>query len=356
ASTEGCDDANTTNGDGCSSTCQVEPGATCTGAEPSVCSRVSRFNGKEYLFSASLPTQSWANAQTICQNWGGHLARIDDAREQQHLEDNVFLVDTWIGGQHDGSNWVWRDGSNNVFHAGNAPGTTNSYTHWDRGQPDGAAGQCAYLWGSHAYWWDNAGCGGARAYVCERLDKTALACGNRVVQGTEECDDGNTTPNDGCSSMCTLERGYFCSLSGGPCTQVCSMLGNSFSRFPVPAAGLPASTLATEQSNESNAAEVEYIRCATNALTALHAEQACRSFGAGWQLADISSEFENSLIAGQLSGNAWWVGGTDDEDGSIFGVEEGGAAVWRWRTGGALLNPVFSAWISSEPNNGGASH
>ena len=32
----GCDDGGTTNGDGCDSTCMIEPGFTCTG-EPSVC-------------------------------------------------------------------------------------------------------------------------------------------------------------------------------------------------------------------------------------------------------------------------------------------------------------------------------
>ena len=37
ASTEGCDDHNTASGDGCSSSCQVENGYTCTG-QPSSCS------------------------------------------------------------------------------------------------------------------------------------------------------------------------------------------------------------------------------------------------------------------------------------------------------------------------------
>jgi cysteine-rich repeat protein len=36
---EGCDDGNTASGDGCSSSCTVEPGATCTGS-PSVCTHI----------------------------------------------------------------------------------------------------------------------------------------------------------------------------------------------------------------------------------------------------------------------------------------------------------------------------
>src|SRR5260370_23921437 len=34
----------------------------------------------------------------------------------------------------------------------------------------------------------------------------AQTCGNGVVEGTEECDDGNTTSGDGCSATCQLEN------------------------------------------------------------------------------------------------------------------------------------------------------
>jgi len=43
--TETCDDGNTTNGDGCSSTCQIEPGSSCTTASPSVCTKSVCGNG-----------------------------------------------------------------------------------------------------------------------------------------------------------------------------------------------------------------------------------------------------------------------------------------------------------------------
>src|SRR6185295_14704373 len=33
----------------------------------------------------------------------------------------------------------------------------------------------------------------------------AGTCGNGVAQGDEECDDGNTSPGDGCSPTCQLE-------------------------------------------------------------------------------------------------------------------------------------------------------
>jgi len=35
--------------------------------------------------------------------------------------------------------------------------------------------------------------------------KLTLSCGDGIVSGAEECDDGNTTGGDGCSSTCQLE-------------------------------------------------------------------------------------------------------------------------------------------------------
>jgi len=34
-------------------------------------------------------------------------------------------------------------------------------------------------------------------------------CGNFIVEGNEECDDGNFFPSDGCSAACTVERAFF---------------------------------------------------------------------------------------------------------------------------------------------------
>jgi len=33
----------------------------------------------------------------------------------------------------------------------------------------------------------------------------APVCGNGVVEGDEQCDDGNTVSRDGCSATCTIE-------------------------------------------------------------------------------------------------------------------------------------------------------
>ena len=51
-----------------------------------------------------------------------------------------------------------------------------------------------------------------------------FACGNSVVSGGEQCDDGNITNGDGCNSICQLEVGFYCPTPGSPC--VPSTCGN----------------------------------------------------------------------------------------------------------------------------------
>ncbi len=48
-----------------------------------------------------------------------------------------------------------------------------------------------------------------------------MTCGNSVLEGTEGCDDGNTTPGDGCASDCKLEPGWSCLVPGTPCQPQC---------------------------------------------------------------------------------------------------------------------------------------
>ena len=48
-------------------------------------------------------------------------------------------------------------------------------------------------------------------------------CGNGISEGTEECDDGNTAPADGCTGECKVETDWACPTPGSPCisTVVC---------------------------------------------------------------------------------------------------------------------------------------
>jgi len=42
-------------------------------------------------------------------------------------------------------------------------------------------------------------------------------CGNGVISGSEQCDDGDTSSGDGCSAICTVESGYTCSGEPSSC-------------------------------------------------------------------------------------------------------------------------------------------
>jgi cysteine-rich repeat protein len=41
--------------------------------------------------------------------------------------------------------------------------------------------------------------------ACGNVESTDPFCGDNIVEGSEQCDDGNTTPGDGCSSTCAVE-------------------------------------------------------------------------------------------------------------------------------------------------------
>ncbi|KAK9789369.1 hypothetical protein WJX73_005379 [Symbiochloris irregularis] len=57
-------------------------------------------------------------------------------------------------------------------------------------------------------------------------------CGDGVIEGPEECDDGNTKDGDGCSKDCLIENGWDCSVtSPSLCT---SASGSVYTRPPPP--------------------------------------------------------------------------------------------------------------------------
>ncbi len=56
-------------------------------------------------------------------------------------------------------------------------------------------------------------------------DAAGSSCGNRTIDGSEACDDGNREDGEGCASDCTrVEQGWKCESAGKACVQIC---GNS---------------------------------------------------------------------------------------------------------------------------------
>src|SRR5690606_24777798 len=48
----------------------------------------------------------------------------------------------------------------------------------------------------------------------------AAECGDGIVEGSEGCDDDNTTDGDGCSATCNVEPGYECTGMPSECTDI----------------------------------------------------------------------------------------------------------------------------------------
>lgn len=46
-------------------------------------------------------------------------------------------------------------------------------------------------------------------------------CGDGVIAGSEECDDGNADPDDGCAPTCSVEGGWSCTGQPSVCTTIC---------------------------------------------------------------------------------------------------------------------------------------
>jgi fibro-slime domain-containing protein len=183
---EGCDDGNTKNGDGCSSTCQVEPGWTCPIVD-APCVLIpfcgdGKLNGTEQCDDGNVtPGDGCSGTCTLepfftCPTPG------------QPCVSTIVCGDLMVTGDE-------------ACDDGNTKGG------------DGCSADCKQV---------------EPGYTCPKANGvggpcTPVAtprCGDGRLSFGEECDDGNTTSGDGCSSTCTLEPGYSCPTPGAACMLV----------------------------------------------------------------------------------------------------------------------------------------
>ncbi len=183
AGAEACDDMNTAAGDGCSASCAVETGWTCTGA-PSVC--VQDCGDGD------------VDSGETCDD--GNLIANDGCDASCGLEPGYQCV----SGPPTGA--CTTGGPNSVAEIcgdGQVVGTEQC----DDGNTTSGDG-C------------DATCETENGYTCMGAPSICTAtCGDGVVAGTETCDDNNIANGDGCDSSCALESGYACNVGpvAGPC-------------------------------------------------------------------------------------------------------------------------------------------
>lgn len=229
---EACDDSNTADGDGCSSTCEVEANYTCTGAigAASTCARC----GDGVRIAAER-----------CDD--GNNTAGDGCSATCTIETNFSCIGE-VGAVSICTAIVCGDGNR-------ASSETCDDGNTDVG--DGCSATCTQE--------ANFSCTGAVG----TMSVCVASCGNGTRAFPETCDDGNTSPGDGCSATCTIESGFDCSTAS-PSVCVATVCGDGNRRANEPcddsntAAGDGCSPTCTVEGGYSCTTEVGFRSVCTN--------------------------------------------------------------------------------------------
>ena len=155
---EQCDDHNPTNGDGCSSLCEVESGWVCPAGAP---------------------------CQPVCGD--GLLRGAEECEASAPGCVNCRVVPGYDCGTS-GTSCVATECGNGVRQRGEGCDDGNQVAG------DGCGPTCQI----------------EPTVTLGPNPTVAVTCGDGLKTGNEECDDGNTTNGDGCSSACLEEPGWLC--------------------------------------------------------------------------------------------------------------------------------------------------
>jgi fibro-slime domain-containing protein len=200
---ENCDDGNITSGDGCSSGCVIESHYTCpTANKPCVHDVVcgdGTIEGTEACDDGNTTDGDGCSATcTLECGWEcppGTLCRA------AKCGDGLLAGDE----QCDDGNTTDGDGCSAICTLESKPASVAE--GWVCTTPTAAAAT-------------DAGVDGGAAAACKGPTKcTTSVCGNKIKEGSEQCDDGNQVTGDGCSPFCRLEPK--CPAGPGACNTVC---------------------------------------------------------------------------------------------------------------------------------------
>jgi cysteine-rich repeat protein len=172
---EGCDDNNTMNGDGCSEHCAVERGFSCVSS-----------------------SSSNSNAASVC-----HPGCGDGQRQTWEQCDD--------GGNEDNDGKGYTISTFFIKH-------NLMYLPCMLSSP-GCSSACVIEPGWSCHLSDTG------ADVCE-------LCGNGILEGSETCDDNNLDSNDGCSKVCRIEPGFTCVQNMASSVSQCYNCGNGRVEHP----------------------------------------------------------------------------------------------------------------------------
>ena len=264
---ESCDDGNSVNGDGCSSTCTIEDAFTCTridntAANPDICTLRC---GNGALDSTGSHIENCDDGNVIANDGCSFSCSIEDAFTCSRTTNSAATPDicthkcgngaldpagTYTESCDDGN-------TSNGDGCSDSCATEDAFTCSRNGPTSADPDQCTHKCGngaldsqgSYTEQCDdsntvdgdgcNSSCTGEEGFSCDRTDNSAAnpdtcydKCGNGALDNVgsymEECDDGNALPLDGCGSDCMVEEGFSCSRADAASPDVCeSLCGNS---------------------------------------------------------------------------------------------------------------------------------
>jgi cysteine-rich repeat protein len=187
---EQCDDGNMTDGDGCSATCQLETGSYANEVEPNDSSTMA----------------------TSVDGFDGGVGAIEPAGDIDEWSVTVTVAgSSIIAKMSDGLGHCPNQGWNPEMKLLSPTGATLATDHTSglmgcpAIMPSGYPAASNLAVGTYIVRVDSqGGTGTAHQYVVD-VHASPPGCGDGVVQPGEQCDDGNTTDGDGCSSTCAFE-------------------------------------------------------------------------------------------------------------------------------------------------------
>ena len=178
---EECDDGNTIDGDGCSSTCTFE-GGTCEGAFNITCGGEDRWNTTSFGSTDAVDYYSCVGWNETGREYAYNFVAPQTGEVTVTLSDLESGVDLDL--------FVVED--DNGCDSANCIAYGSLSVTFDAVQDETYFIVVDGFYGDEGSYQVNVGCGGG-------------SCGDGVVNTGEECDDGNSQDEDGCSSSCVEE-------------------------------------------------------------------------------------------------------------------------------------------------------
>jgi len=93
------------------------------------------------------------------------------------------------------------------------------------------------------------------------------ACGNGMRTGSEECDDSNAIPLDGCSGDCTIEAGYECTGGSASAADTCTLPATPPAGKEVVKASAKLSGVSADTFNSDTSVRLAFVRGVADSLS-----------------------------------------------------------------------------------------